>query len=468
MILKTFIKETMELLRQGRIRFAFVIVVLLLGVAFWISSKQYQNVNAQYNLAKTAEREVWDNQGEKNPHSAAHYGTYAFKPKYPLSLLDQGVDKYAGTSIYLEAHKRNEAQFSAATDQTGLARFGDLTPDFMLLFIIPLLIVLLGYNGFTKEREMGTLTLLKSQGISPWKWMLGKWAALFLPIFALTSILFLLAGLLLSNLEDFGVFNWGALFAMFGVFTVYNIIFINLVLLISAVTKKSGISLVVSLCVWIVACLATPKAASNIAETQHPYPTRQEFATNVLKDKKAGLDGHNPWSKEAKLLEQEILNEYGVDSLHQLPFNFDAYRMQKGEEHEAEVYFKHYNHLREQYTLQTRVYKSLAFISPYLPTRFLSMSIAHTDYGTHWDFADAAEAYRIATQKFLNDDFAENSAFGEWSYKADASTWKNLPKFEYSPPELSTILAENGSNLAILGIWLITSFGLLLFFTKTI
>ena len=194
MISKTFIKETKELFREGRVRIALIIVLLLLGVAVWISKRQYENINEQYTVAKRAEREVWDNQGEKNPHSAAHYGTYAFKPKYPLSLVDQGVDKYAGTSIFLEAHKRNEAQFSAAADQTGLARFGDLTPDFILLFIIPLLIILLGYNSFTKEREMGTLTLLKSQGVSNWKWMLGKWSALFLPIFGITAALFLIAG----------------------------------------------------------------------------------------------------------------------------------------------------------------------------------------------------------------------------------------------------------------------------------
>ncbi|WP_422860331.1 ABC transporter permease [Flagellimonas sp. S174] len=468
MIFNTFLKETKELMREGRVRIAFFIVVLLLGIAVWISARQYQNVNEQYESATAAERGLWDNQGEKNPHSAAHYGTYAFKPKYPLSLVDQGVDKYAGTSIFLEAHKRNEAQFSAATDQTGLARFGDLTPDFILLFIIPLLIVLLGYNSFTKEREMGTLTLLKSQGISNWKWMLGKWTALFLPIFAISLVLFLFAGILLSSLKDFGVFNWGSLFMMLLVFTIYYMIFTNVVLLISALTKKSGISLVVSLCVWIVTCLAAPKAASNIAESKHPYPTRQEFAANVLKDKKEGLDGHNPWSKEAKLLEQEVLKKHGVDSLHQLPFNFDAYRMQKGEEHEAEVYFKHYNYLKDQYTKQSKVYRSLAAISPYLPTRFLSMSIAHTDYATHWDFADAAEEYRIATQKFLNDNFAQNSEYGNWRYQADAEFWKTLPKFEYDPPELNAILSRNSSNLWIMGIWLSASFGFLAISIKKI
>ncbi|MBP2830862.1 DUF3526 domain-containing protein [Aquimarina sp. U1-2] len=463
---KTFVKESKELFRDGRVRIAMFIVILLMGISIWISTQHYQNINKQYETAKTAERNVWDNQGEKNPHSAAHYGTYAFKPKYPLSLIDQGVDKYVGSSIFLEAHKRNEAQFSAAADQTGLARFGDLTPDFMLLFMIPLLIILLGYNSFTKEHEMGTLTLLKSQGFSAWRWVLGKWMALFIPILTLTTVLFIVAGLILSNLKDFGIFDWNSLIWMYLLYTAYYIIFVNLILFISAKTKKSGISLVVALSVWIVSCLAIPKAASNIAEDKYPYPTRQEFAANVLKDKKQGLDGHNPWSKEAKLLKEKVLAEHGVDSIHKLPFNFDAYRMQKGEEHEADIYFKHYNYLKDQFTKQTKVYKGLAVFSPYLPTRFMSMAIAHTDYATHWNFADAAENYRIATQKFLNDDFAKNSAYGNWGYKADASFWKKLPVFEYSPPELTAVLSQNTLNLAVLSTWLLGSFALLSFIKK--
>ncbi|MDF0717474.1 DUF3526 domain-containing protein [Muricauda sp. 334s03] len=468
MILKTFFKESKELLRDGRVRAAFAIVIILLGIAVWISARQYQNTNEQYLVAEAAEREVWDNQGEKNPHSASHYGTYAFKPKYPLSLMDQGVDKYMGASIFLESHKRNEAQFSAAADQTGLARFGDLTPDFILLFIIPLLIILLGYNSFTKEREMGTLTLLKSQGVRPWKWAVGKWLSLFFPIFMVTAILFLIAGILLSNLQDFGVFKWGSLLAMFIVYVGYYIIFINIILFISAKVEKSGIALVLSLSVWILACLAAPKAASNLAETKHPFPTRQEFAANISKDKQEGLNGHNPWSKESKLLEQKVLAEHGVDSIHQLPFNFDGYRMQKGEEHEAEIYFKHYNYLKEQYAQQSDVYKGLAVISPYLPTRFLSMAIAQTDYGTHWDFSDAAEEYRIATQKFLNDDFAQNSTYGDWSYQADSDFWKKLPQFEYEPPQLGSIIRSNASSIWILGVWIVLSFSIFLLTTKTI
>ncbi|TXN35827.1 DUF3526 domain-containing protein [Flagellimonas hymeniacidonis] len=461
MIRNVFIKEITEFARDGRVKIAFSIVIVLLGIATWISSRQYNSTNQQYAVAKSAERSIWNNQGEKNPHSAAHYGTYAFKPKYPLSLIDQGVDKYAGTSIFLEAHNRNEAQFSLAADQTGLARFGDLTPDFILLFIIPLLIVLLGYNAFTKEREMRTLVLIRSLGIAPWKLILGKWTALFLPILVITIVLIVSAGIILSNLEDFGVFKWSNLGILFLVYICYYIVFVNLVLIISSKSKKSSISLVLSLAIWIIACLVVPKAASNFAEAKYPYPTRQEFSANILKDKQEGLDGHDPWNKQAKLLEQKVLKEYNVDSLHQLPFNFDAYRMQKGEEHDAEVYFKQYKYLKSQFEGQTNVYIGLAAFSPFLPARFLSMGVANTDYSTHWDFSDAAEDYRIKMQAFLNNDFAKNSSHGNWSYKAEETTWEKLPAFEYAPPQLAEILSKNSSNIIVLVTWLLGSFAFL-------
>lgn len=464
MIKKTIIKELKEFLRDGRIKISGLIVLLLLSVSIWISYSQYKNSTKEVETAKLAERAIWENQGDKNPHSAAHYGTYVFKPKHPLSLLDQGVDKYVGTSIFLTAHNRNEAEYSNVADQTGLARFGVLSPDFVLLFIIPLLIILIGYNSITKEREMGTMSLLKSQGATFWKIILGKWMAIFTPIFVIITVLFAIAGVLLTSIDGYTAFSWRSLAILYIVYLSYYAIFINLVLFVSQRVKKSGVSLVVLLGVWIISCLAAPKAASNFAESKYPYPTRQEFATTISKAKKEGLDGHNPWSEEAKQLEKDVLSEYGVDSLHQLPFNFSAYRMQKGEEYQASIYKNNYAKLKELFEKQTATYNTLSLISPFLPARFLSMGIARTDYHSHWSFTDASEEYRIATQKFLNENLATNTKYGERGYLANAETWKKLPKFEYQPQELAAVLKQQRLSVIALLIWGLFTAALLFIF----
>ncbi len=458
MIRRIAFKEMKENLYEGRFRVTIIIVSVLLIMATWLSLNYFKSVQQQHADAKANARNIWESQDEKNPHSAAHYGTYAFKPKYPLSLIDPGVDKFSGISIFLEAHKRNEAQYMAAADQTGLARFGDLTPDFIMLFIIPLLIILIGYNAFTREQELGTLKLLKGQGISSWKLALGKWVGIFLPVLILTTGLFVIAFILLVNVEDFGELNYGVLLLMFVVYVIYYAVFINITLMVSAVSKQSGISLVSLLVIWIVVCLAMPKASSNLADSIYPYPSRQAFAADIDKDKKAGLDGHNPWSQAAKDFERETLEKYGVDSLSQLPFNFDGYRMQKGEEHEAQVYFKHYAELKNTFRNQSKVYQAAAIASPFLPTRFLSMALARTDYRAHWDFSDAAESYRLSLVDTLNMNLAVNSTYGDWAYKADRSLWKNVPDFEYDPPSLGDIIGRNWSNILVLGLWFLVSF----------
>ena len=459
-------KELQEILRSGQFRIAGLIVLLLTVIAISISAGYYQSVQQQHAQAQSNERNVWESQDDKNPHSAAHYGTYAFKPKYPLSLVDQGVDKFVGISIFLEAHTRNEAQYMAAADQTGLARFGELTPDFILLFIMPLLVILIGHNAFTREKERGTLNLIKSQGISLQKLAFAKWLGVFIPVAALTLGIFLLAGILLSSLGDFGELSWSSLLIMMLIYLVYYAVFACISLIVSALSKSSGIALVSLLTFWIIGCLAVPKAATNIAELKHPYPTKQAFDEAVAFDKSQGLDGHDPWNEAAKKLEQETLKAYNVSDLKDLPFNYDGYRMQKGEEHEAEIYFKHYKALKNIHEQQTGVYRSLMVFSPYLPVRFLSMSLAHTDYTTHWHFSDAAENYRIGLQKALNDDFAENSEYGNWAYKADKSLWSDIPEFSYRPPGLGEVLTRNTQNFAVISGWFILAFAGLFFSTK--
>lgn len=91
------------------------------------------------------------------------------------------------------------------------------------------------------------------------------------------------------------------------------------------------------------------------------------------------------------------------------------------------------------------------------------MSLASTDYSTHWNFADAAEKHRVEMQRVLNTNFAENSKLGEWSYKADASLLSEVPEFNFEAPDFGEVMDANKSNLLILTAWLLGSFALLFF-----
>ncbi|MEO9572304.1 MAG: DUF3526 domain-containing protein [Polaribacter sp.] len=461
-------KELKELIRDGRFKIALIISLILLMIATITGVNQYKKSNQQYLESVNKERNIWETQGEKNPHSAAHYGTYAFKPKFALSLFDSGVTMYTGNTIFLEAHNRNEASFSEASDQSSLARFGTLSINFVLIYLVPLIIILIGYNSYTKEVEHKTFTLLKSQGVNPVKLALGKWLATFIPVFILAVIIFFSVGVVLSSLENLSFFSWGSLFTLFVSYSFYYLIITTITVLVSMWSKSSGMSLVSSLVFWIVFSFIAPKVATNIANSNHPYPSKTEFNARIVEDKKSGLDGHNPWNEAAKKLEQETLKEYGVDSLSQLPFNYVGYRMQKGEEHEAEIYEKHYTILSDIAVNQNETYQNIAFVSPFISVRFLSMDIAHTSDNLHRKFTQAAETYRIEKQQFLNYDIKDNAKVGQRGYKMSAEKFKNLPKFNFTPPTLFQVLRENTKNLLFLALWLILPLAVLIITSKKI
>ena len=98
-------KEFIEIVRDGRFRWVAAIMVLLLLTAMLAGKQRYDAYAATQLAAQGSSNAQWLDQGDKNPHSAAHYGNYAFKPLGPLGFFDGGIVAYAGTTIFMEAHK---------------------------------------------------------------------------------------------------------------------------------------------------------------------------------------------------------------------------------------------------------------------------------------------------------------------------------------------------------------------------
>lgn len=96
----------------------------------------------------------------------------------------------------------------------------------------------MGYNSYTKENEQGTFLLLKSQGVKKHSLLLGKWTALFIPIAIISLVLFLIAGLIISNIKDLGSFSWGSLGILLLIYWGYYIVFINITLFVSRILRN--------------------------------------------------------------------------------------------------------------------------------------------------------------------------------------------------------------------------------------
>jgi len=458
-------KEFIEMWRDDRFRVAAVIVLILLVTALGAGWRHYRNVSAERAAAQMQMRENWLGQGKKNPHGAAHYGTYAFKPMLPLGLVDSGTDAYTGAALYLEAHKQNNAKYLAAQDRTSLQRFGELTAAVVLQVLLPLVIVLLGFAAFAGERETGTLRQLLSLGVKPHDLAFGKALGisgalllLLVPASVVGATAIILSG---ANGQN-AAFDAPRLLVMSLGYVLYLAGFIGLALAASAFFRAARTALIVLLGFWVINCLIAPRVAADLSERVAPVPSSAQFWTNIADDLRNGLDGHNPQDKRARELLDKTLKEYGVAKVEDLPVNFSGISLQAGEAHSDRVFDKHFNHLWDGYERQSRIQQWSGLVAPLLAVRSLSMGMAASDFAHHRRFAHAAEVYRREMVKKLNLDIAFNSKAGQ-TYLQDEKLWSQVPDFAYAPPPASWAVARQTGSLMALAAWLVAS-GLLAFF----
>jgi ABC-2 type transport system permease protein len=467
MILRIAKHELKRHYRDGRTKALVFTFVGLSIVAMLLSFSDYVSIKKEYADNLEQARRNWVTQAEKDPHDAAHDGTYVIKPFHPFYMLDKGIQQYSGQVVHLGAHERKQSSLNEVKDNTGMFRFGQLTPNFILLYLFPLLLIFLGYNTFVEEKERKTLRLLLAQGVPLRKLITGKWLALMFQMTFLLLLFVLVTGLGFALLNGEYALSFSEWLGFFGVYLMYFIVFINLILLVSTKARSSGLSLTVSLAIWILITLIIPKLSTNLAGRLHPFPTLQTFGDNIVMDQQDGLNGHNFWNGAAEDFRKKTLEEYGVETVEELPIAFSGLLLAEGEKYESEVYTKHFDLLRDQYEKQRNVYRNAGILSPFLPVRFASMALARTDYGFQWHFEDEAEKYRVELNTALNMNIAQN-AKGVEGYKADASLWSNVPKFNYEWQPPYRILTDHTIEYAILFLWALGSFAIMLLFSNKI
>lgn len=448
-------KEFLSLWRDRRFGIMGSIILLLLLTATVVGFMNYQKIQAERTAASTKTREMWLNQGDRNPHSAAHYGSFAYRPKSPLSFMDFGTDSYTGMSVRLEAHKQNDAMFSTAQDSSSLIRFGELTVAFVLQILMPLLIIFLCFNAFTQEKEEKTLQILLSQGISIKQVAWGKIVGFSGVIGLLVLPILVLIGIVLSMETDtqFTTAYMGRTALLMACYLAYSFIYIVVSVGVSARASSSRNALLTLLTVWIFTCIIIPKATVNIASNLHPIPSSFAFNQAIKEDESKGIDGHDSEDARAKVLEKQILAKYKVDSVSQLPVNFDAIQMQEGEKYTSTVYNKHFSNLQNTYNAQNQVSEITSLVNPYLAIRQLSMALSGSDYVTHADFQQQAEKHRFELVALMNNYMRDHSKTGNWEFTVNKEVWSQLPEFQYQIPDFSSIISRNWLSFLSIALW---------------
>ena len=449
-MLQIIINEWKIFMRDRVFIYSTAFFVFSLVITVFLGTLQNRKQQLYQEDAQKHVRKQWESLDAINPHSAAHYGSYAFKPLNVLNSMDSGINDITGNVIKLEGHVQNEIVYSEASQALSISKFGKLKSSLILQYVIPLFLIFLAYGSLSSEKESQRIKLLVFQGIPFTKLTYAK--SLSFWIYGLLLLVITIITQTIINVTSAEVSSRLILITIS--YGLYYYVICSLATYFSATLKNNTSALFSILAVWIIWTIFLPKIWGNTVEKIYPLPSRQSFQSVMKEDRSKGIDGHNPRDERREKLKIKVLAEYGVDSLKNLPINFDGIVMQEDEEYGNQVWDKHFGNNYNLLTKQKFLYQLSGFLNPFASLQSASMGFCGTDMIHHLDFLRKSEDYRRYLIKTLNDEHAfGGSTTGDWRWTVDSTFFKSVEGFSYVNPKIAGKIDYYYMDLAALLWW---------------
>lgn len=454
-------KDRVELVRDRRLRLAVLLVVLLSLAAVAAAYARVTDARRDRVAATATEHASWLGQGPRDPHAAAHFSQWVFRPVEGAALLDPGATPYAGSAIWLEAHHRNPAAFRPVEDRTNTLDLGEFSVSWVLQALGPLLAFLLAAGLVAGERERGTLRLMIASGASPGRLVAAKAGGLFatLLLAAAPVVAAAAAALAFAPSAHFGDTLVRAL-----LWAMTNILWLALAVMVgvavSARARSTGRALVMLIALWIVAVPLAPRAVASLAQMLDPTPSGADFVRTIEDETRDGVDGIPSARERGAALRRDLLQRYGVERVEDLPISFRGASLEASEAAGSRIHARNYAKLDAIYAAQRRTMRIGALVSPLIAVQNVSAAFAGTDDLHLRHFEDQAEAERLRVIQALNLDVKLHGS-GDPNYKADERLWSRFGVFAARPLPIRAALHNVWPDLMILAVWLLAGLVLL-------
>lgn len=452
-----------RLMVRSRVAQLAVLMLVVLSVIATLTSIAHRDSSdaLRARFQQQADRE-FDGQPARHPHRMVHYGHFVFRPLPALAAFDPGIDAFTGSTIFLEGHRQNSANFGDVRQSSLLARFGQLTPAFVLQVLAPLVLIFVGFGTVARERETGTLRLLRSHGMTARGLVTGKIAALggvaalmLLP--AAVSLLWLVLAKGASPMMA-GLLGLG--------YAVYLGLWVVGIVAVSATVGAARTALMALVGIWTLTTILVPRIAPDIALAAKPLPTRLETDIAIQRDLHRIGDSHDPDDPHFAAFKAKVLARYGVSKVEDLPVNYRGLLALEGEKLTSDLFDRY---AAEQFAWQRgqgAIATGFGLLSPAIALRNLSMALSGTDLEGHRRFLHQAEAYRFAIIQKLNRLQAEAVSYSDdrdrnsnpeaaRRVRIDPKYWHDVPDFTYRDSDPSEKFRAAFPGAAILLFWLI-------------
>lgn len=455
-------REEWRLLWRDRVAvMGFTLLLLLTAISAFTAWEQRRGVDAERTRYQEQTDHEFEAQPDRHPHRMVHYGQFAFRPINPLAAFDAGIDPYTGHTLYLEGHRQNSANFGDVRQSSLMLRFGQLTPAFMLQVLAPLLLIFVGHASVARERESGTLRLLIVQAVQPGQVVAGKLFVLAgIAGLALAPVVLSLLWVVIASPADAGL-----AMLLIGSYGIWLSLWAIAVVSVSTLTARGRDALIVLLTLWAVTVVLVPRLGADLVAWSQPLPTRFETDIAIARDLAAMGDSHNPEDPYFSTFRKQVLAQYGVNRVEDLPVNYKGLLGMEGERLTSALFDRYADANFSAQARQLSQLDTFSLLSPVIALRRVSMIASGTDLHAYRRFLEQAEHHRYELVQKLNRLQVE-----KFTYATDRSSresrienthWQDIADFRYEAETPAEILHRALPMTGVLLAWLAALAGLL-------
>ena len=448
-------KELRTYFRSGIFITLAIAIIALIIAAATLSSQRISAFERERTAAEFVDKDVWVNQGERNPHAAAHFARYAFKPLTEFATFDPGITDHSGMALWMEAHYQNPAVFRRIEDMGEAARLAELSPAWILQYIAPLFIFLILFGAVAGEREAGTLRQMATSGIGSRAVVIGKLLGAIL-VFALILTPAVLISVFFNQTHDFAPILPDSPLRFAGLLILYcgfTFTIGALAIGVSALFKEKRNALILLVGIWALSFMMMPRLGSSLATTIYPQPETVTISQDLSK---AATAAGSDKVYQVKI-QQEALTAYNVSNVKDLPINYVGYTLQKAEEYSYPLFERIYSEIEATYQGQEMVLDWVSFMSPVIAMKKLSSGLSGSDRIHQKAFTSAVEQHRRETVQLLNGDYMRKGK-GSMRYAANEELWQQVKDFSYIPPRFTSNIQSYALSIILLIVYFLGSF----------
>ncbi len=340
-----------------------------------------------------------------------------------------------------------------------------------------LLALLFAYDAISREKEAGTLRLTLSCAVPRPTLLLGKYIAGMVSIL-LPLIASFVAGLLVIQFSPYVSFSgsdWGRILLIFLLSMLYVSLFFLIGLFLSTRTDRPSITLMFSMCVWVIFVLIVPNLTVLLVEHASPIQSEEPYREQArdqwkqyeaeVKDylEKRGVEGPLDRSNFGGVGARSGVNDYdsgetvqvgGFENEEGVPFAQECYGFK---ENLRAQYADRIWRIRKEYldrnpNRQSLLALNISRISPAAVYYNAAAILAETDLGNFLRFMEQTRQYRREWVDYLRDEKIFSSRRWFTTEFKESFDLSRVPRFNEQSEGIGNSLQRASLDIMILAV----------------